>query len=81
VNKLYKKIKIATFLPTAAGQFCLLSYWMAAGIWAFPTGFPIPEELPRGFPTASGHFPAASGHFPAAFLHPLSISQRLSNNL
>jgi hypothetical protein len=37
-----KGMKIATFLPIAAGQFYLLSYWMTAGIWAFPSGFPIP---------------------------------------
>jgi hypothetical protein len=36
-----KCMEIATFLPTAAGQFCVLSYWLAAGIWAFPSGFPI----------------------------------------
>ncbi len=36
-----KLMEIATFLPTAAGQFCLLSYWIAAGMWAFPSGFPI----------------------------------------
>jgi hypothetical protein len=37
-----KRMEIATFLPIAAGQFCLLSYWLTAGIWAFPSGFPIP---------------------------------------
>jgi hypothetical protein len=36
-----KWMEIAKFLPTAAGQFCLLSYWLAAGMWAFPSGFPI----------------------------------------
>jgi hypothetical protein len=30
-------MEIATFLPKAAGQFCLLSYRLAAGIWAFPS--------------------------------------------
>jgi hypothetical protein len=29
-------------LLTAAGKFYLLSYWLAAGIWAFPSGFSIP---------------------------------------
>jgi hypothetical protein len=37
-----KGMKIATFLPIAARQFCLLSYWLTAGIWVFPSGFPIP---------------------------------------
>jgi hypothetical protein len=36
-----KLMEIATFLLTAAGQFYLLSYWLAVGIWAFPSGFPI----------------------------------------
>jgi hypothetical protein len=34
-------MKIDTFLPIAAGQFCLLSYWLKAGIWAFPSSCPI----------------------------------------
>jgi hypothetical protein len=38
-----------TFLPIAAGKFCLLSYWLVAGIWAFPSGFPIPF---KNFPGA-----------------------------
>jgi hypothetical protein len=37
-----KGMEIATFLQIAAGQFYLPSYWMPAGIWAFPSGFPIP---------------------------------------
>jgi hypothetical protein len=37
-----KGMQIATFLPIVAGQFCLLSYWLTVGIWAFPSGFPIP---------------------------------------
>jgi hypothetical protein len=37
-------MEIAKFLPTATGQFCLLSYWLAAGMWAFPSGFPTPFE-------------------------------------
>ncbi len=37
-----KGMEIATFLPVAAGQFYLLSYWMTAVIWTFPSGFPIP---------------------------------------
>jgi hypothetical protein len=43
-----KGMEIATFLPKAAGQFCLLSYWLTASIWAFPSGFPIPfKDLPE----------------------------------
>jgi hypothetical protein len=44
-----KGMEIATFLPIAAGKFSLLSYWLLAGIWAFPSGFPI---LFRNFPEA-----------------------------
>jgi hypothetical protein len=39
-----KGMEIATFLPIAAGKCCLLSYWLVAGIWAFPNGFPIPVK-------------------------------------
>jgi hypothetical protein len=35
-------MEIAMFLPTAARKFSLLSYWLVAGFWAFPSGFPIP---------------------------------------
>jgi hypothetical protein len=35
-------MEIATFLPIAAGKFCLLSYSLAVGIWAFTSGFSIP---------------------------------------
>jgi hypothetical protein len=35
-------MEIAMFLPTAIGQFYLLSYWLADGIYAFPSSFPIP---------------------------------------
>jgi hypothetical protein len=31
-------MEIAKFLPTADGQFYLLSYWLADGIRAFPSG-------------------------------------------
>jgi hypothetical protein len=37
------------FLPIAAGQFCLLSHWLVAGIWAFHSGFPKPF---KNFPAA-----------------------------
>jgi hypothetical protein len=45
-----KGMEIATFLPTAAGKFSLLSYWQVAGILAFPSGFPISF---RNFPEAA----------------------------
>jgi hypothetical protein len=45
-----KGMEIATFLPIAAGKFSLLSYWLVAGIWAFPSGFPLPF---RNFPEAA----------------------------
>jgi hypothetical protein len=67
-----KGMKIATFQPIAARKFCLVSYWLTAVIWAFPSGFPI--LLPRGYPITFGHFPAA-------FLYPFSSAQWLSNNL
>jgi hypothetical protein len=70
-----KGTEIATFLPIAAGKFSLLSYWLLAGIWAFPNGFPISfKNFPRGCPKAFGHFPAA-------ILYPFSSTQWLSNSL
>jgi hypothetical protein len=44
-----KGMEIVMFLPIAAGKFCLLSYWLVAGIWTFPSGFPIPF---KNFPEA-----------------------------
>jgi hypothetical protein len=35
-------MEIAMFLPIAARKFYLLSYWLVACIWEFPSGFPIP---------------------------------------
>jgi hypothetical protein len=43
-------MEIATFLPIAAGKFSLLSYWLVAGIWAFPSGF---SSLFKNFPEAA----------------------------
>jgi hypothetical protein len=43
-------MEIATFFPIAAGKFSLLSYRLVAGIWAFPSGIPIPF---RKFPEAA----------------------------
>jgi hypothetical protein len=43
-------MEIATFLPIAAGKFFLLSYWLVADIWAFPSGFPSPF---KNFPEAA----------------------------
>jgi hypothetical protein len=45
-----KGLEITTFLPIAAGKFSLLSYWLVADIWEFPSGFPIPL---RNFPEAA----------------------------
>jgi hypothetical protein len=45
-----KGMEIVTFLPIAAGKFSLLSYWLIADIWAFPSGVPIPF---RNFPEAA----------------------------
>jgi hypothetical protein len=39
-----KGMETATFLPIAAGQFYLLSYWMLAVICSFPSSFPIPSK-------------------------------------
>jgi hypothetical protein len=45
-----KGMEIAKFLPIAARKFYLFSYWLVAGIWAFPSGFPIPF---KNFPEAA----------------------------
>jgi hypothetical protein len=37
-----KEMEIAMFSPIAAGKCSLLFYWLVAGIWAFPSGFPVP---------------------------------------
>jgi hypothetical protein len=34
-------MEIAKFLPKAAGKFSVLSYWLVADIWAFPSSFSI----------------------------------------
>jgi hypothetical protein len=49
-NTALQSKEVAMFLPIAAGKFCLLSYWLSPGIWAFPSGFPIPI---RNFPEAA----------------------------
>jgi hypothetical protein len=65
-----KSMENAKFLPTAAGQFCLLSHWLTAGIWVIPSSFPVLFKncqrlsnslwaFPSGFPTPFEHFPAA----------------------
>jgi hypothetical protein len=51
-------MEIATFLPKAAGHFCLLFYWLMGIIWAVPSGFPISFK----------NCPVAFGHFQAAFI-------------
>jgi hypothetical protein len=45
-----KGMKIAMFLQIDTGKFCLFSYWLVAGIWAFPNEFPIPF---KNFPEAA----------------------------
>jgi hypothetical protein len=77
-----KGLQIAKFLPKAAGQFCLLSYWLKATIWAFPSSFPIPLRIAQrlsnslwAFPSASYTLLAESSGCPTAFK---SISHRLS---
>jgi hypothetical protein len=44
-----KGMEIATFWPLPAGKFSLPSYLLVEGIWAFPSGFPLPF---RNFPEA-----------------------------
>ncbi len=44
-----KGMEFVMFLPIAAGKFSVLSYWLVADIWAFPSGFPIPF---KNFPEA-----------------------------
>jgi hypothetical protein len=62
----------ATFLPKAAWQYYLLSYWLTTGISRFSMQLSNTfQELPRGFPIAFGHFLAA-------FLFPYSHAQQLS---
>ncbi len=49
--------------------FCLLSYWLTEGIWAFPSDFPIPVKNC-----------SEAIQFPAHFLYPFSSAQPLSNS-
>jgi hypothetical protein len=76
-------MEIDTSLPIVAGQFYLLSYWLTADIWAFPSCFPIPfKNCPKDFQEPLGIsqrlfytlITLLSG-YPTAFK---SISQRLS---
>jgi hypothetical protein len=53
-----KGMEIATFLPIAAGKFSLLSYWLIADIWAFPSGFPIPLRISQRLPNSLWAFPS-----------------------
>jgi hypothetical protein len=78
-------MEIATFLPIAPGQLYLLSYWMTASIWAFPSGFPIPfKNFPEAFQYPLGisqqlsyTFLAVPSGCPTAFK---SISQQKRGN-
>jgi hypothetical protein len=43
-------MEIAMFLLTAAGPVWLLSLWLVADIWAFPSSFRIPfKDFPDVF--------------------------------
>jgi hypothetical protein len=53
-----KGMEIATLLPKAAGKFSFLSYWLVAGIWAFPSGFPIPLRNFPAMPNSRWAFPS-----------------------
>jgi hypothetical protein len=39
-------------------------------IWAFPSGFPMPLRMPKGYPVTYVHFPVT-------FLYPIGRAQRL----
>jgi hypothetical protein len=74
-------MEIAMFLPITAGKFCLLSYWLVAGIWAFPSGFPIPfQQCPAAVQQPLRAFPSGyrlkHGNF-----HPFSLKGRVSVNI
>jgi hypothetical protein len=78
-----KRMEIAFFLPTAAGQFCFLPYWLTAS--SFPGFVIIPsqqEHLPSrrlcdlAFPSS---FPIPFKNCPETIQHPLGIPQRLSS--
>jgi hypothetical protein len=64
-------MEIAMFLSTAAGLFCLLSYWLVAVFGHLSAAFPHPLKIAQRL---SNNF----WHFPAAFLNPFSSAQRLS---
>jgi hypothetical protein len=85
---------IATILPAASGQSCLVSYWLTA---SFPGFFIIPSKKEHLHSRSMffGHFPAALqypsksgqggftitiGDFPLAFLYTFS-AQWLSTSL
>jgi hypothetical protein len=63
-------MEIASFFANSAAKFCLLSYWLVAGIWEFPSRFiyllRISQRLanslwafPSGFPTDFSQCPVA----------------------
>jgi hypothetical protein len=70
-------MEIDTFLPIAAGQFCLLSNWLTAGILHF---FFFPEVLLYPLRIAK-RLSKAFEHFPVAFLYPYSSARQLFNSL
>jgi hypothetical protein len=74
-NVALQKIRdgIATFLPIAAEQFCLASYWLIASFPEFLHTQPIGIFAQR--------VSVLCGHFPAAYQYPSRIDQRQSNSL
>jgi hypothetical protein len=74
-------MKIATFFSSATGQLWLLFYWLLAGVWAFPSGFPIPfQQCPTAVQQPLRAFPSGCrlkrGNF-----HPLSLKGRVTVNI
>jgi hypothetical protein len=80
-------MEIAMFLPMAAGQISLCSYWLMAGIWAFPTCISTPFRItqrllnsiwafPSGFPISFWQCPAASNsgyQLKHGYFHPFCL--------
>jgi hypothetical protein len=52
-------MEIATFLPIAAGQFYLLSYWLTADIWDFTAAFQYPLRIFQRLSNSLWAFPSS----------------------
>jgi hypothetical protein len=76
-------IKTVMFLLIAAGQFCLLSYWMTVGIWAIRSGFlytlRIAQRLSNSFWAFPSGFPIPFYQCQAAVKQPLGAFQATIN--